>query len=137
MPDVWKGDLMAEDKNEIVKIIEERIREAVEAEKKEIIKISDQNTSDAINRINGVYASILNTIKHLDIKEASVLEFYSMAGGRVRSINIVNEDRYEKKLYLSYGGQLPLYEDPIIIKPGKKYKVIFMAIEDEGVAEVK
>ncbi|MFH0904261.1 MAG: hypothetical protein V1854_03625 [Methanobacteriota archaeon] len=128
---------MTEDKSEIVKIIEERIRETVEAEQKNIKYQSEVQGDESVKRINGVYASILNTIKKLDIKDSSLLEFYTKAGGRVRSVDIVNADRnYEKKLYLNYEGNLKPHDDPIIIKPGKKYKVLFMAIE-EGSVETK
>ena len=128
---------MTEDKSEIVKIVEERIGETVEAEKKDIQEESARLAEKAVERINGVYASILNTIGLLDIKDASLLEFYTKAGGRVRSVEIVNSDRdYEKKLYLNYEGRIIPHDDPIIIKPGKKYKVLLMALE-EGSIETK
>lgn len=127
---------MTEDKSEIVKIVEERIGETVEAEKKDIQEESARLAEKAVERINGVYASILNTIRLLDIKDASLLEFYIKAGGRVRTVEIDNQHRdFEMKLYINYEGRIIPQDDPIIIKPGKKYKVLLIAIEEGDVKE--
>lgn len=125
---------MDEDKSEIVKIIEERIRETVEAEKKDIQEESARLAEKAVERINGVYASIINTIKELDIKDASLLEFYTKAGGNIRSVKIKTSKKdFEKRLYINFDGRTAPSEDPIIIKPGKKYKVLLIAIEEGDV----
>lgn len=123
---------MAEENSEVVKIVEERIRESIEAEKKDIKEESARLTDRAVERINGVYASILATLRQLDIKDASLLEFYTKAGGRVRSVEGIIE-KFEQKLYINMGGRDLTHQDPIILKPGKKYKVILMAIEEGDV----
>jgi len=123
-----------EDKSEIVKIVEERIRETAEAEKRDIENRCASLSDEAVQRINGVFTSIQNTLKLLDIKDASLLEFYTKAGGRVRMVEGIIE-RFEEKLYINLGGRDLTHEDPIILKPGKKYKVILMAIEEGDVKE--
>ncbi len=120
-----------EDKSEITKIIEERIKEVVDAEKKTINEDTERITDRAIERINGVYASIINTLRLLDIKDASLLDFYTKAAGRVRTVEIEGRiDEYEKKLNLNLDSRTLTHEDPILIKPGKKYKVLLIAIEE-------
>ncbi len=125
---------MTEDSSKIVKIVQERIKESVESEKKAIREECARLGDNAVARINGVFASIQHTILELDIKETSMLEFYSKAGGRVRTVEIENSHRdYENKLYMECDGKLLNYQDPIIIKPGKKYKLLLMAIEEGDV----
>jgi hypothetical protein len=124
---------MTDEKSEVLKIIEIRIKEAVENEKKDIEKQCVKLGDDAIARINGVYASIQHTIMELEIKDASLLEFYTKAGGRVRSLEVGNQSEWDKRLFISCDGRSEPQEDPIIIKPGKIYKVILMAIESRDV----
>jgi len=117
--------------------IEEIIKHTIEVKKEDALNQIKETCDREIDRINGVYTSIMKTLKTLELQDASLLDFFEKSKGNVRVID------YNKELYDSYGSldiQLPsnsigyFPRFPIQLKTKTRYKIILIAIEqkDEG-----
>jgi len=128
-----------EDKSEIVKIIEERIRETVEDEKEHIQEEFSRLGDKAVERINGVYSSILKAIAGLEIKDPTLLDYIEKTKGNIRVYdNIVGHGPRADLIIQYWGLQLGFRAGepgitPITLNENKKYRLIVMAIEQGDV----
>ena len=126
---------MTEDKSEIVKIVEERIGETVEAEKKNIQEESARLGDKAVERINGVYSSILKAIAGLEIKDPSLLDYIEKTKGNIRVYDNIIGHGPRSDLVIEYWGTTLGYQagqsliSPITLNENKIYRLIVMAVE--------
>lgn len=114
--------------------IEEIIKSELEEETKRSIgqlteRIADE-TKQAIDRINGVYGSAINTLKKLELADSTIFEFFEKTKGNIRVIEFINDFSGNLDVQTP-GGTVneTLYRNPIRLKEKTKYKLIFMAIE--------
>lgn len=112
--------------------IENTIRNNIDDELKrstaELQNLMGKKTQEAIDRINGVYTSAINTLKQLELTDAGIFDFFQKTNGNIR----VYED------LIQWGGNLNIElpsqnlrdnRNPIQLHEKTKYKIIVMAIE--------
>lgn len=130
---------MTEDNGKIVKIIQERIWQTVEDEKKFIQEECARLGDKAVERINGVYSSILKAIDGLEIKDPTLLDYIEKTKGNIRVYENIVGHGPRSDLVIQYWGMTLGYQagkpgiSPITLNENKKYRVIVMAIEEGDV----
>jgi len=98
---------------------------------KSIAQLKEQietETQQAVERINNVYASAINTLRQLELTDATIFDFFQKTNGNIR---VYEETRND------FPGQLTVYSsginfdarNPINLNKNTKYKIILMAIE--------
>ena len=113
--------------------IEEIIKHNLEVTKEEALNRIKETCDMQIDRINGVYTSILKTLQTLELQDASLLDFFEKSEGNVRVFNF-NPD------HNSFGGQLTLNlpfgtnvnQYPIQLRSQHQYKIILIAIDQKN-----
>jgi hypothetical protein len=118
--------------SEIEKIIKENISKETENSIADLSKIIDDRTQAAIDRINGVYTSAINTLKQLELTDATIFDFFQKTKGNIRVVEYNN--RFNSTLQLRAGGDSLLSFPEFYLQTQTKYKIIVMAMEikDEG-----
>lgn len=114
--------------------IEEIIKNNLEEETKRSIaqlteRIADE-TKQAVDRINGVYSSTINTLKKLEITDATTFDFFEKTQGNIRVAECQSD--WGDPLRVLAGNVDVLHPNPIYLKEKTRYKVIVMAIEQPG-----
>lgn len=126
---------MTEETGKIVKIVEERIRETVEDEKKFIHEESARLEDKAVERINGVYSSILKAIAGLEIKDPTLLDYIEKTKGNIRVYDNIIGHGPRSELIVQYWGTTLGFKagkagiTPITLDENKIYRLIVMAVE--------
>lgn len=126
---------MTEETGKIVKIVEERIWQTVEDEKKFIHEESARVEDKAIERINGVYSSILKAIAELEIKDPTLLDCIEKTKGNIRVYDNIIGHGPRSDLVIQYWGTTLGYQagkpgiTPITLNENKIYRLIVMAVE--------
>ncbi|MDP2217223.1 MAG: hypothetical protein Q8J68_08060 [Methanolobus sp.] len=117
--------------------IEEIIRKNLQTEKErcigDIVRRNQSELTQAIDHINGVYNSAINTLKKLEIlklPDATVFDFFQQTDGNIRVFEIKGVDS-EWQLNILYGGRIleEYSKAPIRLKEKTAYKIIVMAME--------
>lgn len=111
--------------------IEEIIKGELEDETKKSVAMlvarMTEETQQAIDRINSVYSSAINTLKKLELTDATIFDFFQKTNGNIR----VYEVKVECGGYM--GISMPcgrvINDNRSIELKEKKYKIILMAIE--------
>ena len=130
---------MTEDNGKIVKIVQERIWQTVEDEKKFIQEECASLGDKAVERINGVYSSILKAIDGLEIKDPTLLDYIEKTKGNIRVYDNIIGHGPRDDFEIRYCGQTLGYQTgkqtiaPITLNGNKKYRIIVMAIEEGDV----
>lgn len=126
---------MTEETGKIVKIVEERIWQTVEDEKKFIHEESARLEDKAVERINGVYSSILKAIAGLEIKDPTLLDYIEKTKGNIRVYENIVGHGPRSDLVIQYWGMTLGYQagkpdiTPITLNENKIYRIIVMAVE--------
>lgn len=126
---------MTEDNGKIVKIVQERIWQTVEDEKKFIHEESARLEDKAVERINGVYSSILKAIAGLEIKDPTLLDYIEKTKGNIRVYDNIIGHGPRAELIVQYCGTTLGFKTgkavitPITLDENKIYRLIVMAVE--------
>lgn len=112
--------------------IENTIKKSIEEEtSRNVMKLTEiicNETKASIDRINGVYASAINTLKQLELTDATIFDFFQKTGGNIRVYDGLNTCSGSLNVDLPGGNALRDY-NPIRLKEKTKYKIIVMAME--------
>lgn len=118
---------MAPEVSEIEKTIKKNIDEELKRSTAELQDLMAAETQEAVDRINGVYISAINTLRQLKLADAGIFDFFQKTGGNIRVYDEL----------IAFGGSLDIrlptgVVDPknsIHLKDKTKYKIIVMAME--------
>lgn len=114
--------------SKIEEAIKKRLLNEVEQQKADLKERYESDLLHAIECIDNVYATAIDTLKKLELTDATLFDFYLRANCDVRVYPGVNGHR--DKLHLSLAGMsLGDYEEEIRLED-KKYKIIVIAIEE-------
>ncbi|MBA4323418.1 MAG: hypothetical protein C0408_11435 [Odoribacter sp.] len=106
---------------------------------KSIAQLKEQiesQTQQAVERINNIYASAINTLRQLELTDATIFEFFQKTNGNIRVHEI--EINYMGYVGIEFSNQRINERNPIYLDKKAKYKIILMAIEvKEGTAAGK
>ncbi|MBU1067275.1 hypothetical protein KKE60_05780 [Patescibacteria group bacterium] len=120
--------------SEIENTIKNNIDEELKRSTAELKELMDKKTQEAVDRINGVYMSAINTLKQLELTDATIFDFFQKTGGNIRVYEDLNN--WAGCLNIDFPNSSGIHRDsnPIRLKEKTKYKIIVMAIEikDEG-----
>lgn len=114
--------------SEIENIIKKSIEDETSRNVMKLTEMISTETKAAIDRINGVYTSAINTLKQLELTDATIFDFFQKTNGNIR----VHEE------LIQWGGnlniELPSQNirdnlNPIRLLEKTKYKIIVMAME--------
>lgn len=117
---------MTTDVSTIESIIKRNINDETQksiAQLKEQIEIQ---TQQAVERINNIYGSAINTLKQLELTDATIFDFFQKTNGNIRVFEMRNDYSGLINIDLPDGQRL----DPrnsIYLKKAK-YKIIIMAM---------
>lgn len=126
--------------SKIEEIIKNSIEKEADAAKLKLLEVIDNAASEAVSRINSVYTSAINTLRQLDLKDATIIDFFEKTKGNVRVYeHVVPEYHRQIEIDVGVGGRRLGYDQqtrertvqPIQLTEGKVYKIILMAIEEE------
>lgn len=126
---------MTEENSKIVKIVAKRIWETVENEKKFIHEEYARLEDGAVERINGVYSSILKAIAGLEIKDPTLLDYIEKTKGNIRVYDNIISRGPRAELTVQYWGTTLGFKagkadiTPITLDENKIYRLIVMAVE--------
>ncbi|MDD3813309.1 MAG: hypothetical protein PHZ02_01575 [Desulfocapsaceae bacterium] len=114
--------------SEIEKIIKKEIEDETNRKIEKIQAMIDSETKEAVGRINGVYNSAINTLRMLELADASLFDFFQKTNGNIRVIEFKNQ--YDTSLDIRNSG-IPIlnYQTSIHLKENTIYKLIVLAIE--------
>lgn len=115
--------------SEIEDIIKKSIEEETSRNVMKITEIICNETKAAIDRINGVYSSAINTLKQLELTDATIFDFFQKTGGNIRVHEESNEWAGYLNIELPNRGSILLNNNPIFLKGKTRYKIIVMAME--------
>lgn len=115
--------------SEIEKIIKEKIDEETQKSIAQLEELIANQTQQAIERINNVYASAISTLKRLELTDATIFDFFQKTNGNIRVFEI--ENRWGGPLEVSNQNGVIDNCNPIRLKENTKYKIILMAIKVE------
>ena len=118
---------MTTEVSKIESIIKEKIDDETQKSIAQLKERIDSQTQQAIERINNVYASAINTLRQLELTDATIFDFFQKTNGNIRVYETRND----------FPGQLTVYSsginfdarNPINLNKNTKYKIILMAIE--------
>lgn len=114
--------------------IEALIKHNLEIAKEESLNRIKETCNMQIDRINGVYTSMLNTLKTLELKDSSLLDLFEKSNGNIRVINYNPIPNYLGGLWdvnFPYNNMDYYKNNPIRLKDNTKYKLIMIAIEQK------
>lgn len=118
--------------SEIENAIKNNIDEELKRSTAELKELMDRKTQEAVDRINGVYTSAINTLKQLELTDAGIFDFFQKTGGNIRVYEVEVNYPGTLSIVLPNGQRIsersPIYLDRMV---GKKanYKIILMAME--------
>lgn len=119
--------------SEIEKSIKNNIDEELKRSTGELQSLISTKTQEAVDRINGVYTSAINTLKQLELTDAGIFDFFQKTNGNIRVYEGLTTCDGSLQVDLPCGRAIH-DNNPIRLKDKKKYKIIVMAMEikDEG-----
>jgi len=112
--------------------IEEIIKHSIEVKKEEALNQIKETCDREIDRINGVYTSIMKTLETLELQDASLLDFFEKSKGNVRVLDYNPYDGHYGRIELNFPDNRTGYQylqNPINLRVNTKYKIILIAIE--------
>ena len=113
--------------SEIENTIKKNIDEELKRSTAELKELMDKNTQEAVDRINGVYTSAINTLKQLELTDAGIFDFFQKTNGNIRVYE--SENRWAGQLEVRIGnGEYVPDRNPIRLNEKSKYKIIVLAI---------
>lgn len=119
------GSTVSEIENTIKNNIDEELKRST-AKLQELI---NRETQEAVDRINGVYASSINTLRQLELTDAGIFDFFQKTGGNIRVHEEFNEWDGYLNIELPNRGAIFRNNNPIRLNGKTKYKIIVMAME--------
>lgn len=114
--------------SEIEKIIKQELEDETRKSVAGLVARMTEETQQAINRINGVYSSAINTLKMLELTDAGIFEFFQKTNGNIRVVEIKN-DFYGQLDVVVSGRDILQNQRYMSLKEKTKYKIIVMAME--------
>ncbi len=114
--------------SEIENTIKNNIDEELLRSTAKIQELINKETQDAVDRINSVYTSAINTLKPLELTDAGIFDFFQKTGGNIRVYDGVTSRGGSLDIWLPCGTALR-DNNSIRLKEKTKYKIIVMAIE--------
>lgn len=114
--------------SEIEKIIKQELEDETRKSVAGLVVRMTEETQQAINRINGVYSSAINTLKMLELTDAGIFEFFQKTNGNIRVVEIKN-DFYGQLDVVVSGRDILQNQRYMSLKEKTKYKIIVMAME--------
>lgn len=120
--------------SEIENIIKKSIEDETSRNVMKLTEMISTETKAAIDRINGVYTSAINTLKQLELTDATIFDFFQKTNGNIRVYEGLNKMEGTLSVELGYTGDITGGSNRIRLKERTKYKIIVMAMEikDEG-----
>ncbi len=118
---------MSTEVSKIEEIIKKNLEEETKRNVDQLVERMARETQEAVNRINGVYSSAINTLKKLEFADATIFEFFAKTQGKIRVVECHSD--WNETLRVLAGNVDVLHPDPIHLKEKTRYKVIVMAIE--------
>lgn len=115
--------------SEIENTIKNNIDEELKRSTAELKELMDKKTQEAVDRINGVYTSAINTLKQLELTDAGIFDFFQKTGGNIQVYEELNN--WAGYLNIDFPNRGGIHQDsnPIRLKEKTKYKIIIMAME--------
>lgn len=118
--------------NKIEEIIRKNLMDETGRCTIELRELIARKTEQAVERINEVYTSAITALKTLELKDATIYDFFERTQGNIRVIEeTTDQSYYERNLGCSIEGRDILSKNPIRLAPRKKYKIIVMAMEEK------
>ncbi|MDP3352665.1 MAG: hypothetical protein Q8S44_02875 [Flavobacteriaceae bacterium] len=114
--------------SEIESTIKKNIDEELKRSTAELQELIDRETQKAVDRINGVYASAINTLKQLELTDAGIFDFFQKTNGNIRVYEGLNTCGGTLHIDLPCGTAFR-DNNPIRLYEKTKYKIIVMAME--------
>ena len=112
--------------SEIENTIKNNIDEELQRSTAELQEMMSKKTQEAVDRINGVYTSAINTLKQLELTDATIFDFFQKTNGNIRVYEKLNEFGGPLDIRSSTGGY---FDNHIQLKKNTNYKIIVMAME--------
>ena len=123
--------------SKIESIIKENINDETQKSIAQLKEQIESQTQQAIERINNVYASSINTLRQLELTDATIFEFFQKTNGNIRVHEIEVDYPGVVGIEISPGQKIN-ERSPIYLDKRAKYKIILMAIKvKEGTAAGK
>lgn len=123
---------MTTEVSKIESIIKGKIDDETQKSIAQLKEQIESQTQQAVERINNVYASAINTLKQLELTDATIFEFFQKTNGNIRVHEIEVDYPGTLGIELPNGQRLnersPIYLDRMEGKKAK-YKIILMAIK--------
>lgn len=120
---------MPTDVSKIEEIIKENIKDETQKSIAQLKEQIDIQTQQAIERINNVYGSAINTLKQLELTDATIFDFFQKTNGNIRVYETENDFSGTIDIILPYGRKVD-QRNPIYLDKAK-YKIIIMAMKME------
>lgn len=126
---------MTTEVSKIESIIKGKIDDETQKSIAQLKEQIESQTQQAVERINNVYASAINTLKQLELTDATIFEFFQKTDGNIRvheieinypgtlGIELPNGQRIDQR---NMNERNPIYLEKA------KYKIILMAMKMEG-----
>ncbi len=114
--------------SEIENTIKKSIDEELLRSTAELQDLMGKKTQEAVDRINGVYTSAINTLKQLELTDAGIFDFFQKTNGNIRVYEGLNTCGGTLNIELPCGNAFR-DNNPIRLFEKTKYKIIVMAIE--------
>jgi len=109
----------------IKKNLEEETRKSID----EFVARKEAETQQAVDRINGVYGSAINTLKKLELTDATMFDFFQKTNGNIRVGELDNKFFGYLHVNTDGGTSIKGMQPEINLKERTKYKIIVMAME--------
>ena len=122
---------MTTEVSKIESIIKEKIEDETQKSIAQLKERIETETQQAIERINNVYASAINTLRQLELTDATIFEFFQKTNGNIRVHEIEVTCSGMMLIELPCGKRLN-ERNPIYLNENAKYKIIVMAMKMEG-----
>jgi len=116
--------------SKIESIIKEKIDDETQKSIAQLKEQIDSQTQQAIERINNVYASAINTLRQLELTDATIFEFFQKTNGNIRVHEIEVTCSGSLEIDLPCGRRVT-ERNPINLDKNAKYKIILMAMKME------
>lgn len=119
---------MTTEVSKIESIIKEKIDDETQKSIAQIKEQIESQTQQAVERINNVYTSAINTLKQLELTDATIFDFFQKTDGNIRVHEI--EVDYPGRVGIELpDGQRINERNSIYLDKKGKYKIILMAIK--------
>ena len=94
-------------------------------------EILENNCLSSIEQLNATYDNLLETLHQLELTDATLFDFFEKCNGNIR-IKTLDKTNWDEHVDLIISGTNVFgNNNNITLKKDKKYKIIFMAIEED------